>query len=152
MDATEVDDLQGRLLERLRQRWGFPVSASPYCDLAEELGSTELDMLNAVLGLRAGGAVGRINAEFADGPVGFCSVFDGEEMALPPVGGVELTCDEAELAMLLVDDLPFGEHPYEELAAELQLRGIDVDETWVLDRIRVWVDAGAIMRLGAKAS
>ncbi|MDP2234226.1 MAG: Lrp/AsnC family transcriptional regulator, partial [Actinomycetota bacterium] len=62
---------------------------------------------------------------------------------------VELTDDERDLARLLQADLPSGEHPFAELAAELQRRGVDVDEAWVLERTRAWVDAGVSRRFGA---
>ncbi len=150
MTAQTADELRARLAERLSQQWGFPVSSAPYCDLAEELGSTELDVLNVVLELRETGAIGPITAELAEGPLGFCSIFDGEEMTLPPVAGVELTCDEAELALLLEDGIPYSERPYEELAAELQMRAIEADEAWVLDRLRTWIDVGVLVRFGAE--
>jgi len=149
--VVQTGGARGRLAERLTQQWGFPVSSGPYCDLAEELGSTEIDTLNAALELRETGAIGPITAQFAEGPIGFCSVFDGEEMTLAPVAGVEFTCDEAELTLLLGEDMPYGEHPYEELAAELQIRGVQADEAWVLDRVRAWIDAGVIVRFGAEA-
>ena len=147
---TGRDALLNGLAERLKRQWGFPISAAPYCDLADAVGSAELDVLDAVLELRSTGAIGRINAEFEGGPIGFCSQFNGEQMNLAPVGGVQFTCDEADLAMLVSDNLPFGEHPFDELAEELNLRGIEADGAWVLDRLRSWVHAGAVVRFGAE--
>lgn len=146
------DDLKNRLIQRLTQQWGFPVSPVPYSDLADELDATELDVLDAVLELRSTGALGRLNAEFQGGPIGFCSEFNGEQMNLAPVGGVQFTCDEADLAMLFADNLPFGERPYEELAEELNLRGVEADGAWVLDRLQTWIDAGAVARFGAASA
>ena len=144
--------IKARLLERLTGPSGFPVSSGPYCDLAGELGVSELDALNAVLELRETGEIARIGASFpADSAVGFCSVFDEEEMAPAPIAGVEITCDEAELLMLIADDLPYSERPYEELAAELQMRGIEADEAWVLERVGALLDDGVITRLAAEA-
>lgn len=139
---ADREDLKNRLVQRLTQQWGFPISSVPYTGLADELDATEPDVLNAVLELRSTGAIGRIKAEFGGGPIGFCSEFNGEQMTLAPVGGVQFTCDEADLAMLLADNLPFGERPYDELAKELILRGIEADEAWVLERLQAWIDAG----------
>jgi hypothetical protein len=139
------------MLDRLTAGEGFPVSSAPYCDLGDELGLSEVDALALVLELREGGEFARIGATFPDdSAVGFCSSFDGENLAPAPVAGVELTCDEAELVMLLSNDLPYGEHPYAELAAELQMRGIEADEAWVLERIGAWMESGVIVRLGAE--
>jgi hypothetical protein len=147
---ADREDLKKALVERLTQRWGFPLASAPYCDLAEELDSSELEVLDAVLELRSTGEVGRINAEFEGGPMGFCSEYDGEQMTLPPVAGIQFTCAEADLAMLAADNLPYGEHPYEELAAELNFRGVDANEAWVLDRLHAWMDAGVVVRFGAE--
>ena len=147
---ADREDLKNRLVQRLTQQWGFPVSAGPYCDLADELDSTELDVLDAAIELRSTGAVGRVNAQFDGGPIGFCSEFNGEQMNLAPVGGVQFTCDEADLAMLLADNLPYGEHPFGELADELNLRGVEADGAWVLGRLQAWIDAGAVLRFGAE--
>lgn len=149
---ADREDLKNRLIQRLTQQWGFPISTVPYSDLADELGATELDVLDAALELRSIGAIGRIDAGFGAGPIGFCSEFNGEQMTLAPVGGVQFTCDEADLAMLLADNLPFGEHPYDEFARELSLRGIEADEAWVLERLRAWIDAGAVVRFGAESA
>ncbi len=143
--------LRARILEDLVSGGGFPVAPGPYCDLAERFSVSEAEALDMVLELRETGAIRRIGATFpVDSPVGFCSVFDDEEMAPAPIAGVEITCDEAELLMLLADDLPFSEHPYAELAAVLQDRGVDVDERWVIERIGSWRDAGVISRFGAE--
>ena len=143
--------IKARLLERLTGPSGFPVSSAPYCDLGDELGMSEIEALNAVLELRETSAIARIAATFPEGSaVGFCSVFDEEEMTPAAIGGVEITCDEAELLMLVADDLPYSERPYEELAAELQMRGIEADEAWVLERLGALLDDGVIERLAAE--
>ena len=144
--------LRVQILQRLSSGDGFPIVSGPYCELAEALGVSEADALAVVLELRETREIARIGAVFADdSAIGFCSAFDNEELALAPIAGVEITCDEAELLMLLADDLPFSEHPYAELAAVLQDRGVDVDEDWVLERIGSWRDAGVISRFGAEA-
>lgn len=65
------------------------------------------------------------------------------------VASVALSEDEKELVRFLQDDLPTGEHPFEEIAAALQMRGADVTEAWVLGQTRAWLDAGVIRRFGA---
>jgi siroheme decarboxylase len=62
---------------------------------------------------------------------------------------VELSAEERQLAVLLQDDLPRSENPFAEIALMLQERGVDVDEAWVLERTRHWVDTGVIRRFGA---
>jgi DNA-binding Lrp family transcriptional regulator len=147
----EVEVTRARMLDRLTAGEGFPVSPAPYCDLGDELGLSEIEALALLLELRETGEITRIGATFPDdSAVGFCSSFDGEDLALAPVAGVELTCDEAELLMLLSGDLPYGEHPYAELAAELQMRGIEADEAWVLERVGAWMESGVVLRLGAE--
>lgn len=142
---------KARILERLVEGEGFPLDSAPYCVLGDELGIGEIDALGLVLELRETGVIARIGAAFPDdSAIGFCSVFDAEEMAPVPIAGVEITCDEAELLVLLADDLPYGERPYAELAARLQAQGIDVYEEWVMERIGSWLKSGVIVRFGAE--
>ena len=65
------------------------------------------------------------------------------------VEAVTLSRGEKELARTLQEDLPTSEHPFAEVAGELQERGVDVDEVWVLERTRAWLDAAVIRRFGA---
>lgn len=79
----------------------------------------------------------------------------GGKVAAPPVKkpaeteAVTLSEDEKALAVLLQADLPDSETPFAEIAAKLEERGADVDEAWVLERTRHWVDTGVIRRFGA---
>ena len=145
--GPSLTDLDRTVLGLVAER--FPLSSAPYCDLAAMIDAAEVDVLNSVLKMRETGVIERIGPEFDDARIGFCTVFDAGDDEPGSIRGVELTCDEAELAMLLQGDLPYGEHPYEELAAELQQRGVDAGESWVLDRIRAWTDAAMITRLAA---
>lgn len=62
---------------------------------------------------------------------------------------VTLSADERELAILLQQDLPDSEMPFAELHDILEERGVDVDEAWVVERTRHWVDTRVIRRFGA---
>ena len=128
---VSLSDLEVALLAAVGE--AFPVSWAPYCDLAEAVGASEVDALNAVLELRETGLIGRVGAEFND-----------ETLA-----GIALDDAEQALAFLLEGDIPYGEHPYAELAEMLQMQGIDVEETWVLARTHTWIESGVIRAIRA---
>ncbi|MDF1543452.1 MAG: hypothetical protein P1P71_10130 [Anaerosomatales bacterium] len=73
----------------------------------------------------------------------------------PPVSkpaeteAVTLSEDEKALARLLQDDLPESLTPFADLAAQLQGRGVDVTEEWVIERTAAWRESGVIRRFGA---
>ncbi|MDP2181979.1 MAG: Lrp/AsnC family transcriptional regulator [Actinomycetota bacterium] len=62
---------------------------------------------------------------------------------------VELSEDERALARLLQEDLPTGEHPFEELHAMLEMQGVDETQRWTIGRTQAWVESGVIRRFGA---
>lgn len=111
---------------------GFPVTESPYCDMGIEIGASEVAVLDAVVGMREEGVITRIGADFVD-----LDAFLGEASA-----------DDADLAQAASVDLPWSEHPYEELAALLQMRGVDRDAEWVMARLKAWLGDGTIKRIG----
>ena len=128
-DTNELSRLNGveaAVLELVRR--GFPVAWAPYCDVAEELGISEIEALNTVLELRETGIIGRIGADFDDDAIAALPLDDAEQ----------------SLVFLLEGDIPYGEHPYAEVAEMLQMQGIDVEETWVLEKTREWLASGAI--------
>jgi hypothetical protein len=128
-EVTElIEGLYARVID------SFPVSESPYCDLGEELGASEIDVLGAMLELRECGRVERVRARFAD-----LDRFVAMAAA-----------DEVDLAILASTDLPTGEHPYAELAAQLQLRGVDRTASWVLARLETWIADGTVVRVAAE--
>jgi hypothetical protein len=127
-------ELTSRVLVMILQ--AFPVSESPYCDLGAELGANEVEVLGAVLELRECGRVVRVAAEFAD-----LERFVASAAA-----------DDGELAVLASTDLPTGEHPYAELAAQLQRRGADRTAEWVLARLNAWIADGTVVKMAALAS
>jgi hypothetical protein len=134
MSTSGPTELNDRVLARVVV--SFPVSESPYCDLAASLDAIEIDVLSAVLELRECGRIERIAAEFAD--------FDAFVASAPQ--------DDADLAILLGTDLPTGEHPYAEVAAQLQLRGTDRTAEWVLARLGEWIADGTVVRVAAVAA
>ncbi|KAF0208836.1 MAG: Lrp/AsnC family transcriptional regulator [Actinomycetota bacterium] len=62
---------------------------------------------------------------------------------------VVLSREEKALARLLQGDLHITERPFLDLAKTLLECGYDVDENWVLERTREWVDTRVIRRFGA---
>ena len=132
MVDSELTDLDRRVLAVIERR--FPVSASPYCDLGEELGERESDVLNSTIELRGTGAVTAISALFA-----------------PEVHPDRLDPELEALAAAVAFDLPWSEHPYAEVAAQLSLQGIDRDETWVVAQLQAWLADGAIVRVAARS-
>jgi DNA-binding Lrp family transcriptional regulator len=122
-DLTELDT---RVLAELTK--AFPVSESPYCDLAAVLGATEIDVVNSAEKLREIGAITRVTAIFPDsaGVIGEGSQTD------------------ADIAEIVSSDLPYGEHPFAEVAAQLELRGTQVEGAEVIARIREWLADGTV--------
>ena len=131
MDESALTDLDRRVLAAITA--AFPVSQSPYCDLGDVLGAPEIDVLESAMKLREVGAVATVAAVFS------------------AAADVQTLADEdVALATLVSFDLPWGEHPYAEVAAQLSLQGIDRDEAWVVAKLRAWMDDGAIVRVAAR--
>lgn len=76
----ELNELDKRVLTEIQG--GFPISASPYCDLAASLGSTESDMLTSVEKMRDTGVIRRIGAIFDSARLGYRSTLCA--IAAPP--------------------------------------------------------------------
>jgi DNA-binding Lrp family transcriptional regulator len=110
----------------------FPVSWAPYCDIAEEIGQSEVDVLNTVLKLRMSGVIPRLGATFDESSVADAGA-DGELMSL-------------------LGDLPSSEHPYEEIHEQLEFRGVDVTADWVRERITGWIADGTITSFGVQTA
>ncbi len=240
-DAVELSSLDRHVLTEIQA--GFPISWAPYCDLAARLTdagleTTEVDVLNSVLGLRANDVIRRVGAIFDSNRLGYRStlcaiatpserveevaaliseysnvthnylredryniwftlIAPGEEAIqailaevaersgiddildlpatrlfkirvdfdltgaregrgeTPPVvkpaevEAVTFTEAEKDLARLLQEDLPTGEHPFDEIHEQLEYRGVDVTSDWVLERTQTWIDSGVIRRFGA---
>lgn len=132
MADNELTDLDRRVIVAIEER--FPVSQSPYCDLADELGALESDVLNSTMKLREWSQVAAIVAVFA-----------------PEVAPERYSAEDAALAAAVSFDLPWSEHPYAEVAAQLSLQGIDRDEAWVIGRLQAWLDDGTIVGVAARS-
>ena len=131
--SDEVTELIENLLVRILE--SFPVSESPYSDLGDELGANEIDVLGAVLELRESDRISSIAADF-----------DDLDRFVAMAAG-----DDVDLAVLASTDLPTGEHPYAELAAQLQAHGVHRTPEWVIGRLRDWLADGTVTRVAAKA-
>jgi DNA-binding Lrp family transcriptional regulator len=131
MSDMDLSELDARVLAALKR--GFPVSQSPYCDIAAELGVSEIEVLNSAGKLRETGAIARIVAVFPNAEAMLNGRFE----------------ESADLAQILSFDLPWSEHPYAEVAAQLELRGIEIDEAQIIARIREWLSAGIVSEVVA---
>ena len=127
-DLTELDI---RVLAQLTS--AFPVSESPYCDVAALLGDSEIDVVNSAEKLREIGAITRVAAIFADAAT---VIRDGSQI-------------DADIAEIVSSDLPFGEHPFDEVAAMLELRGTQVIGADVVARILEWLSDGTVSAVRA---
>ena len=132
MGSPEVDLTEQEQAVFDAARREFPVSWAPYCDLGEDIGQNEVDVLNIVLKLRMTGVVPRVGAVFAES-------FDPADTP------------DRELASLLVD-IPSSEHPYDEIHEQLEFRGVDVTAEWVRERISTWISDGTIASFGIQTA
>jgi DNA-binding Lrp family transcriptional regulator len=130
MSDFDLSELDARVLSELTS--AFPVSESPYCDLAAQLGADEIDVVNSAEKLREIGAITRVAALFAD----IASVTGGSQA-------------DADVAEVISSDLPYSEHPFDEVAAQLELRGTQIDGPQVITRIREWLADGTVSAVRA---
>ena len=56
---------------------------------------------------------------------------------------------DADIAQIVSFDLPFSEHPFDEVAAQLELRGTQVEGDEVITRIREWLADGTVSAVRA---
>ena len=131
MSDFDLAELDTRVLAELTK--AFPVSESPYCDLATVLGAREMDVLNSAEKLRQLGVITRVAAIF---PRGASAVGEGSQT-------------DADIAQIVSFDLPFSEHPFAEVAAQLELRGTQVEGGEVIARIREWLADGTVSAVRA---
>ncbi|WP_319407449.1 AsnC family transcriptional regulator [uncultured Desulfosarcina sp.] len=69
--AIEIDKLDKTILNRIQTR--FPLAPRPFESIAQELGTTETEVLNRVARLKEMGIIRRIGGNFVPGKVGFVS-------------------------------------------------------------------------------
>jgi DNA-binding Lrp family transcriptional regulator len=69
--AIKMDELDKAILNRIQTR--FPLTPRPFEDIAQELGTTESDVLTRVSRLKETGIIRRIGGNFVPGKVGFVS-------------------------------------------------------------------------------
>jgi len=66
-----MDELDKTILNRIQTR--FPLTSKPFAVIAEELGTTEAEVLKRVSRLKESGIIRRIGGNFVPGKVGFVS-------------------------------------------------------------------------------
>ena len=69
--AIEMDELDKAILNRIQTR--FPLAPRPFNSIAQELGTTEEEVLTRVARLKDTGIIRRIGGNFVPGKVGFVS-------------------------------------------------------------------------------
>ena len=69
--AVEMDELDKAILNRIQTR--FPLASRPFKSIAQELGTTEEEVLTRVARLKDTGIIRRIGGNFVPGKVGFVS-------------------------------------------------------------------------------
>ena len=100
MHETTLDDLGRRLLNDFQH--DFPLSPTPYADMAARLGVTEQEVLASLQALRESGAISRIGAVVRPNRVGASTL---AAMAVPPA--------ELEAVAALVSGYTEVNHNYE---------------------------------------
>lgn len=71
MERFKMDELDKSILNRIQTR--FPLTTRPYDTIADELGTTEAEVLERVSRLKENGIIRRIGGNFVPGKVGFVS-------------------------------------------------------------------------------
>lgn len=99
-NETMLTDLERRLLNDFQH--GFPLSPTPYADIAHELGASEAEVLDALARLQQQGAVSRVGAVLRPNTVGVSTL---AAMAVPNA--------ELETVAALVNAHPEVNHNYE---------------------------------------
>lgn len=100
VNETVLSDLDRRLLNDFQQ--DFPLSLTPYADMAARLGVTEVEVLASLQALKESGAISRIGAVVRPNQVGASTL---AAMALPPA--------ELEAVAALVSGYTEVNHNYE---------------------------------------
>jgi len=99
-NETMLSDLERRLLNDFQH--DFPLSSTPYADIARELGVSETEVLTALTRLKQQGAVSRVGAVLRPNTAGVSTL---AAMAVPNA--------ELETVAALVSAYPEVNHNYE---------------------------------------
>lgn len=100
MQIAELTQIERRLLNDWQQH--FPLSSTPYADMARELGVSEEEVLQTLTRLQAQGSISRIGAVLRPNTVGVSTL---AAMAVPST--------ELETVAALVSAYPEVNHNYE---------------------------------------
>lgn len=100
MQIAELTNIERRLLNDWQQH--FPLSSTPYADIARELGVSEEEVLQTLTRLQAQGSISRIGAVLRPNTVGVSTL---AAMAVPDA--------ELETVAALVSAYPEVNHNYE---------------------------------------
>jgi len=92
--------LEQKLLDNYQR--DFPLSATPFADIAADLGVSETEVLETFEGLKARGSVGRIGGIFKPGSVGASTL-----------AAMEVPLDELDAVAELVSSFATVNHNYE---------------------------------------
>ena len=98
--ATALSDLERRLLDAYQR--GFPLSQRPYAEIAEQLGTSEAEVIAALERLSEAGVVSRVGAVVTPHKVGWSTL---AAMAVPAARLTEVAA--------LVSGFPEINHNYE---------------------------------------
>ena len=100
MQSAELNELERRLLNEFQH--DFPLSPTPYADMAQSLGVREDEVMAALARLKARGAVSRVGAVVRPNTVGASTL---AAMSVPPA--------DIERVAALVSGFPEVNHNYE---------------------------------------
>ncbi len=100
LPQTNLTELERRLLNDFQH--DFPLTPTPYADMAKQLGVTEAEVLAALAHLKEAGAVSRVGAVVRPNTVGASTL---AAMRVPP--------DDLERVAALVSSCPEVNHNYE---------------------------------------
>ena len=98
--TTSFSTLEKRLLNDFQH--DFPLSATPYADMAEQLGVSENEVLNTVRKLQDDGVISRV------GPV-----FTPNRIGVSTLAAMSIPAEELECVARIVSAFPEVNHNYE---------------------------------------
>jgi DNA-binding Lrp family transcriptional regulator len=98
--TTSFSTLEKRLLNDFQH--DFPLSATPYADMAEQLGVSENEVLNSVRKLQDDGVISRV------GPV-----FTPNRIGVSTLAAMSIPAEELECVARIVSAFPEVNHNYE---------------------------------------